>query len=102
METLKVLIIIVSFLSGYCYADPSNVVYNNGPVGSSGEGVAMERLRSTEKELERMSLERNIAVKEMNFRIERDENRTPTWVWFTIGVVAGGAAGYLGGKALSK
>lgn len=97
MKTLIKIVVISLLLQTTGYAEqPANIVYNNGPVaGSDGTGALnAERLRATEKDLERMTFERNIAVKEMNYRIKEDESRiSPLW-YIVGGIVAGGAAGY--------
>ncbi len=96
MKKLIVSMLVVSqLLVGVAYAEPpANVVYNNGPVGGSGEGVCMERLRATEKELDAQSRERNIAVTETNYRIARDNDRWSPVAYFVIGILAGGAGTY--------
>lgn len=74
-----------------------NVVYNNGPVGG-GSGVLAVKLDYQGRELDKMRLERNMAVREMNFRIDREKSRWSRTTWWVIGIVAGGAAGYLGSR----
>lgn len=96
MKTLIKIVVISLLLQTTGYAEqPANIVYNNAASSSDGTGALnAERLRATEKDLERMTFERNIAVKEMNYRIKEDESRiSPLW-YIVGGIVAGGAAGY--------
>lgn len=97
LNVSRILIITMSLMSFNAYADPSNVVYNNGPVagGDSGAGVAMERLRATERELAQTTKERDMAVTEARFRIDRDNSRWSPVVWTIIGTALGGAGTYM-------
>lgn len=102
MKRLAYVLILSLVLSINAYADDVKNYYNAPQGGDNGGMVAMERLRSTELELERAKRDRVIAITEMNYRIEKDESRWSPVVWTIIGIAAGGAAGYFGAKAVSK
>lgn len=77
------------------FQPPNNIVYNNGPVGGNGgEGLCMQQLVITTKDLEKQKMERDFAVREFNKAREEADSGMGTLPWLFIGLVAGAAGSY--------
>lgn len=100
MRNVILFVILTTVFINQAFAD-QNIAYPPQAEGAAA-GICMEKLMSTKNELDRYRLERNIAVTETNFRIERDEKRWSPITYIVIGLAVGAAGAYFGGKALSK
>lgn len=72
---------------------PTNIVYNNGPVGGGADALLVPQLLLAQKDLENERIKRAAALEELRHAKE-DTGTGRTIFWTIVGIAAGAGGAY--------